>query len=312
MTSNELDRMLDAIARRQHGVFHRRQVVEAGFTRRMIEHRRSTGAWLSLAPCVYALASHPFTWLRQAKAAELGIRGSAVSHRAAAVIHGFDDYRPGGIDITVLKGRRNSSPLATVHRTNELTTVRRQLIAVTPVARTVADLAAVVGPWRLERTIDKALLDRMTSVPDLNAEIARAAAGHQAQISLFRDLVADRGDGYVPPESALEAELYGALESPLLPDYIRQAALPWWSPAPMRVDALIPEWRVIVEIDGRRWHTRVGDFERDRARDHLAQRHGYEVVRFTFRQVQGSGRYVVELLLELGAHRRLLAPTVNA
>ena len=35
-------------------------------------------------------------------------------------------------------------------------------------------------------------------------------------------------------------------------------------------------------------------------------------MRFTFRQVQGSGRYVVELLLELGAHRRLLAPTVNA
>jgi hypothetical protein len=49
VTSNELDRKLDAVARRQHGVFHRRQVVEIGFSRRMIEHRRSAGAWLTLA-----------------------------------------------------------------------------------------------------------------------------------------------------------------------------------------------------------------------------------------------------------------------
>ncbi len=308
MTSNELDRRLDGIARRQHGVFHRRQLVEIGYTRRMIEHRRATGAWLSLAPSVYALASHPFTWLRQAKAAELSIEGAAVSHRAAAVLSGFDGYRAGGIDITVPAGCRNASPLATVHRTKELTSVRRQLIAVTPVARTVVDLSSVVSPWCLERTIDQALLERMTSVGRLEAEIARAARGHQARIGLLRDLVADRGDGYVPPESELEAELYAALESPLLPDHIRQASLPWWSPAPLRVDALIPAWRVIVEIDGRRWHTRVRDFERDRARDHLAQRHGYEVVRFTFRQVRGSDRYVVELLLEIGAHRRALVP----
>jgi very-short-patch-repair endonuclease len=179
---------------------------------------------------------------------------------------------------------------------------------VTPVARTVVDLSSVVSPWRLERTIDQALLESRTSVPRLAAEIARAERGHQARVGLVRELVADRGDGYVPPESELEAELYGALESPLLPGYVRQAILPWWSPASLRVDALIPEWQVIVVIDGRRWHTRVRDFERDRARDHLAQRRGYEVVRFTFRQVRGSGRYVVELLLEIGAHRQILAP----
>ena len=214
MTSNELDRRLDALARRQHGVFHRRQVVEIGFSRRMIDHRRGSGAWLTLAPSLYALASHPFTWLRQAKAAELSIEGAAVSHRAAGVLSGFDAYRAGRIDITVPVGCRNSSPLAVVHRTQELTIVRRQGIAVTPAARTVVDLASVVSPWCLERTIDQALLERKTSVAKLDTEIARAERGHPARLALLRELVADRGDGYVPPESELEAELYAALESP--------------------------------------------------------------------------------------------------
>ena len=312
MTSNELDRMLDAIARRQHGVFHRRQIVEVGFTRRMIEHRRVTGAWLTLAPSVYALASHPFTWLRQAKAAQLSVVGAAVSHRAGAVLHGLDDYRPAGIDITVPTSRRNASCLATVHRSQDFTTVRRQLITVTPVARTLADLSSVVSPWRLERTIDQALLEGMTSVAPLEREIERAAVGHQARLSVLRDLVADRGEGYVPRRASSRPSSTGRSTRRCCPTTSARRSCPGGRRPRFASTRCIPRWRVIVEIDGRRWHTRVRDFDRDRARDHLAQRHGYEVVRFTYRQVRGSSRYVVELLLEIGAHRRALVVTSNA
>ncbi len=56
--------------------------------------------------------------------------------------------------------------------------------------------------------------------------------------------------------------------------------------------------RRIVEGDGRSWHARVADFERDRARDHEAQRIGIEVSRFTMDQIRTPG-YVVGLLLEI-------------
>lgn len=307
MKGHEFDRAIDALARRQHGAFHRRQAVGLGCTPRMIDHRRAIGAWLTLAPSVYALASHPFTWLRQAKAAELSIPGAVVSHRAAAVLHGFEGFRPGRIDLTAPRSAPHTSTLAIIHRREPITTTTRQLIEVTSVARTVVDLSGVIDPWTLARTIDEVLLTTKASTDELNGEVERAARGHQRHIDVVRGLVDDRADGYVPPSSELEAGLYAALDSPLLPAYMRQATLPWWPSARQRVDALMPEWRLIVEADGRRWHARVADFGRDQARDHLAQRHGYDVVHLTHHQLSGTPRYAIALLLDIGAHRRLVA-----
>ena len=44
MPDRSLDRAIDGLARRQHGVFHRRQAVRAGFTRSMIRRRVGSGA----------------------------------------------------------------------------------------------------------------------------------------------------------------------------------------------------------------------------------------------------------------------------
>lgn len=303
MNGHVQDRSLDRLARRQHGAFHRRQVLDLGFTARQIEHRRSVGHWVTLTPSVYALASHPYTWLRQAKAAELSIPGSAVSHCSAAVLLGLGDVRPGAIDLLAPRSGAHRTRLATVHRTDQVEAIRRQLVRVTTVPRTVSDLAGVVDPWRLGRTVDEVLVSRAASVDDLAAEAARAASDRRAGAGTLRRIIEDRGDGYVPPTSELEALLYFALEDPRLPPSIRQAAFPWRLTATQRVDALIPTWRLIVEADGRRWHTRMADFERDLARDHLAKRHGFDVLRLTHRQLTGSIASVVELLLEVGAHR---------
>ncbi len=307
MNGHVQDRSLDTLARRQHGTFHRRQVLDLGFTARQIEHRRSVGHWVTLAPSVYALASHPYTWFRQVKAAELSIPGSAVSHGSGAVLLGLDDFRPGSIDLLAPRSGAHRSRLATVHRTDKVEAIRRQSVRVTTVPRTVADLAGVVDPWRLGRTVDGVLLSRAATVDDLAAEAARAVSDRRAGAGTLRRILEDRGDGYVPPTSELEALLYLALDDPRLPPSIRQAAFPWRPTANQRVDAFIPMWRLIVEADGRRWHTRVADFERDLARDHLAKRHGFEVLRLTHRQLAGSIASVVELLVEVGAHRVAVA-----
>ncbi len=53
-----------------------------------------------------------------------------------------------------------------------------------------------------------------------------------------------------------------------------------------RVDALLVDAPVIIESDGRRWHTRVADFERDRQRDRAAASHGYVTMRFTYDELR--------------------------
>jgi very-short-patch-repair endonuclease len=48
------------------------------------------------------------------------------------------------------------------------------------------------------------------------------------------------------------------------------------------IDLLLPAHRLIIEADGRRWHTRVQDFDKDRWRDNEAVAHGYRVLHFTW------------------------------
>jgi very-short-patch-repair endonuclease len=57
---------------------------------------------------------------------------------------------------------------------------------------------------------------------------------------------------------------------------------------PYIVDALWPDQRLIVELDGRDAHTTSRAFEDDRARDRDLQTRGYRVTRITYRQLAGD------------------------
>lgn len=69
---------------------------------------------------------------------------------------------------------------------------------------------------------------------------------------------------------------------------------------PHRVDAVIPDWNLILEADGRAFHTKRADFERDRQRDNLAAAHGYRVMRFTHRALTQDPAAVLQLVLNAG------------
>jgi hypothetical protein len=83
-------------------------------------------------------------------------------------------------------------------------------------------------------------------------------------------LVLERfGGEYVPNESELEFLLDELLEHPAIPKACRQHR-PAWLPGVVRLDRWIPQWRMVIEADGRAWHTKSADFERDRERDNAA------------------------------------------
>ena len=300
MSTHDLERALERLARRQHGVFRRDQAAALGFSPRMIQHRLACGAWIRLAAAIYALASAPSTWKRQVKAAELSLAGAVISHRAAAVLHGVDGFKPGAIDITVARTGPSRSPWAVVHRRRSTPSTIVDRITTTTLPRTVLDLAGQVPAWKLAASFDDLVVSRRLCVEDLRAEYDLVASTRCRGIGVIRWLLDDRVDGELPAANELERALRRVLSHPEIPATDHQAHFPWWPDAPYRVDALVPAWRRIVEADGRRWHTREADFERDRARDHLAQRHGYEVTRFTYRQLVGSPEYARQVLLEIG------------
>jgi hypothetical protein len=176
------------------------------------------------------------------------------------------------------------SSFATLHRYAgaKLTTVEG--IAVTTIAQTLFDLPTRVSPWRLERATDDALLAQRLLVADLDERLRFYADSRRPGLPRIRPLVLERlEDGWTAPESELEARLIAVLAKvPNAPPMVRQAPLPWRSTRPGRVDLLLPAQRLIIEADGRRWHTRVDDFDKDKWRDNEAVAHGYRVLHFTW------------------------------
>lgn len=67
----KVERTVEAIGRRQHGVSSRAQATTAGATSGVITRQVRRGRWIRLAPSVYALRAAPARWLRACKAAEL-------------------------------------------------------------------------------------------------------------------------------------------------------------------------------------------------------------------------------------------------
>ncbi|MCU0270704.1 MAG: endonuclease domain-containing protein [Acidimicrobiales bacterium] len=303
MTRFDIDRGIAALARSQHGAFHRAQVQALGGDDSYIRRRLVNGSWVRLDRAVFALASHPGTWLRQAKAAELSLPDAALSGRSAAVLHGLTGFRPGALELTVAPSCRGSSRLATVRRREDLPTCRVSGIHVVSLAQTVCDVAASSTQTVLDRAVDDLLVARRLRVEELAQRHAALLPRRSHGIGRVSHLLAEVSqEGYVPTESELEASLRSVLRDSRLPDAVPQAAFPWWPDGACRVDFFIPSWRRILEADGRRWHTRRADFERDAARDHLAQRHGYEVTRFTYRHLVDDRAYVVDVLLDIGRH----------
>jgi very-short-patch-repair endonuclease len=109
----------------------------------------------------------------------------------------------------------------------------------------------------------------------------------------MREILADRGAGYVAPASVLEAKALDLFAAAGLPEPVRQVPLPGRVDAPGLADLAFVAERVLVELDGRRWHGRDQAFQRDRERDHAAMLAGWLPLRFTARHLDDRPEYTV-------------------
>lgn len=298
---------LDRLAARQHGVFSRGQAMALGMTRSQVDYRLDQSRWVRLSNGVYALASARSSWERQLMAALLGHPASVAGGRSAAVLHDFAGFRRGRPEILGPFPGKSRCSIARVIRSRHFDKVSTSIIAgfrCTTIAETILTLSLRESPSTIEQVLDDQLAAEKLKIDEFGPILERLEFARQPGLPALRRAVSRRSaDAYQPPTSLLEKLLYQLLSRPEIPRHDRQLPIAY-ERLDATVDAYVADWSIIVEADGRRWHTRVADFERDRARDNAAAAAGLIVVRFTYRMLKDNPNECLETLVKAGAWRQ--------
>jgi very-short-patch-repair endonuclease len=288
--STSPDERAAAIAVTQGCALSRAQARAVGLTDAMISHRVAGGRWTLLHPGVYGIAGAPPSWERALWAAHLAAGpATVVSHDTALLVRGVDDRHVPRHPLRLIgrHGAHHRVRGAVVHQIDDLAphhVDRVDGLATTTPARSIVDIAAIAGAKRLGDLVD-IVTDRLTSVAHISACMADVARPGKRGLSRLGRVLDERGPGYVPPQSELESVMFTALATSGLPAPRRQFPLPGRGAVEGTVDAAYLDERVILEADGRRWHTRIRQLRRDHERDAEAARAGWQTLRLLYEQL---------------------------
>jgi very-short-patch-repair endonuclease len=275
------DLTLSEIAARQHGVVSAVQLGAVGLDRSAVRRRVVAGRFHRVHQGVYAVGHQGLSLEARWMAAVLACgKGAVLSHLSGAALWELlrPEAGPVHVSLPTHGGRRNRAGIR-LHRCPSLANGRAQQagtpssnpesfglvtvrhgIPVTTPARTLADLEGAVAP-RLHRR-----------------------AKRQAELA-----------GYALPSRTRRLRTRSDLEEDFL-DLCRAFRLP--SPevnvriGPRTVDFVWRAAGVAVETDSYRYHRGAVAFEDDHARDLALRGAGFEVCRFTERQIRDEAGLV--------------------
>jgi hypothetical protein len=204
--------------------------------------------------------------------------------------------RRGLLIVTVPVRRSNRYPGVDVRQKTDLTpeqVVWKAGLPVTTPARTIIDLAAQLGVKRLARLVDWTVAQGLTSHESVLGLFTDLGRRGKPGTQKLRRVIEDRGGTPDRDPSELESRLLDLIDRASLPPPTREFKAPWLTPTNGRVDLAYREHLLVIEADGRRWHTQADAFLTDRERDNLAQLAGWRVLRFTWWDIEQRPEYVV-------------------
>ena len=301
------------LAAAQHGVVARRQLRKLGMGDDAIDHAIAAGHLHPVFRGIHAVGHRQITEQGRLMAAVLACgSGAAISHRSAGSLLGLLDRTPVVIDVIAPPSRGRKIDGIRFHRVrpprrDEVGTVAG--VPCTSPARTLVDLAGVVGDWTLRSAFERAAQRRLLDIPAIEASMDPARRGVRSLRALVEEW---RRAAPV----AKKGRLKSPLEAKVLPLVLRRSCSAPLLNAPVEiangrieVDFLWPERRFVLEADSRDFHGTAVAFERDRWRDRELMRAGYSTLRVTHHQAENETEAVADsiaagLLLALPRRRR--------
>lgn len=287
----ERSRKAWALARRQHDVLSRQQLLQLGFSRRAIERRLDSGRLHRIRPGVYAVGRPSLTQHGEWMAAVLACgNGAVLSHSSAAALWRIGVERRHVVELSLPSSSDRRRPGLRIHRRPSLRSrevTNCHSIPVTTPVQTLIDLALRLDRRGIERAINEA--DKYDLVDPPGLRLALDQRQGKPGVDRLRAIL-DRRTFRLTKEE---------LERRFLP-LARKAGLPvpltgqWVND--FEVDFYWPDLGLVVETDGLRYHRTPAEQTRDRLRDQAHTAAGLTQLRFTHEQVRYEPDHVVRIL----------------
>ena len=279
------------VGRHQEGLASAAQLHRAGITRSRLSRAVTAGRVLRVRPQVYALdplaplprfvVTHDGVaraYARHVRAVLLELGPTcAAGGRTAAALYGWpllvEPART--VDVAVDHGRSHTASRGVrVSRHRRLVTWEREvtaggrLLRLTSPAQTLLDITLSRPVLEAVAAVDSALRARHVSEDELVAVFTRCRSLRPRR--LLPLCSADSGS---VPESVLRVRMAAAGLAPRTQFVIRDGVR-----HVLRADFCFPDIRLVVEVDGARWHQETA---RDRDTDNLLAALGWRVLRFS-------------------------------
>lgn len=285
------------LARRQHGVVARSQLLGLGMSSDAIQHRVERGRLHAVWRGVYAVGRPELSDRGRWMGAVLSCGPSALlSHRSAAALWGFRLEPPPEIEVVVGGDVSRRRPGIRVHRRSDLSAANRRSVDGIPVTDPISmliDLASCLGTSdRLERAVNEA--DRLDLADPDEVRDAVESLPPRPGTGRLRRLLSR--DAFRRTESGLERSFLSIVRTAGLPLPETQAGVNGY-----RVDFFWPSLGLIVETDGLRYHRTAAQQATDRRRDQAHTAAGLTVLRFSESQIRYERRQVRATLVSVAA-----------
>jgi very-short-patch-repair endonuclease len=260
-----------AIARRQHGVVTRAQLLGAGVSGREIDRRLEKGALLRVHRGVYRVGHRAPSIEARYMAAVLACgEGALLSGLAAAHLWGLTRGSAPPPEVTAPTERRVKG-VQTRRSKAELPGTKCKGIPITTVPSTLVAIPSLLSSEDLGRACHEAGVKYGTTPRQVEREQAKRPNAPGAK--RLRSVLS--GEQRITL-SALERTFLRRLEEAGLPLPITNRAA-----SGRRVDCRWPEHALTVELDSYRYHRSRHAWEQDRKREREARARGDEFVRYT-------------------------------
>ncbi|MDQ2837247.1 MAG: DUF559 domain-containing protein [Actinomycetota bacterium] len=276
------------LARSQHGVLSRRQLIRAGLTEAQLVGLLDKAILCRQGAGVYRVTPAPASFDAALWVAVLAT-GGVLYGSTAAYLWGMVGEHRGPIRIAIARHQRAVAPAG-------VSMLRRDLAP-----------GAIDSRWRLPVTVRRlAAIDHLVSLPLAEATSFADRALQQGWVGYpdLRDRLRAPARGNVLLRRVLGTLTEGAeAESErLLHRLLREHRITGWvanhrvlvnGVLRARIDVALIEQRIAIEVDGFAYHSARGRYQQDRTRQNLLMMLGWTVLRFTWEDLTIRPDYVL-------------------